>query len=92
MGSGWPFWASSSPQGHLLGHLGGPDIDFIDFGCVLRSSWESLWGPFGHKFVILDAQSACRILKLFFMAFIRKNDLHWEACMFRKQTKYIGFP
>ena len=33
-------------QKHFLGHLGGPDLVFIDFGCVLGSPWESLSTPF----------------------------------------------
>ena len=27
-----------------------------DFVCVLGPSWESLWGPFGYKFVILHVE------------------------------------
>ena len=65
-------WASSSPQGHLLGHLGGSDLDFINFVCVLGPSWESLWGPFGYKFVILHVEIDVGIEKLFSKRFGKK--------------------
>ena len=43
-------WASSSPQGHLLRHFGGPNLDFIDFGCVLGPpsgvTFDIVWRQF----------------------------------------------
>ena len=55
------------------------DQSCFDFGYVLGPPWEFLWGPFGHKFVILYAPMACRIRKLFFMDLNGKDDLVWEA-------------
>ena len=40
--------ASSSLQGHLLRHLGGPDLDFIDLGQVWDRFGERLGSHFGN--------------------------------------------
>ena len=43
-------------HGHFLGHLGCPDLDFIDFRCVLGPFWKLLLGRFGRKTAIVDVQ------------------------------------
>ena len=69
----------SIPQRHLLGHLGAPDPDFIDFGYVLGASLGSLWAPFGNKFLILDVQMACGIQNSISIDLIRKTCFIWEV-------------
>ena len=51
--------------GTLPGRPWGPDLDFIDFGCVLGPPWEALSGHLGFFVVILDVQMACGIIYIF---------------------------
>ena len=48
-------------QGHFLGHLGAPKLDFTNLGCV----WGSLSRQVGDNFVILDVKIDVGIRKSF---------------------------
>ena len=52
-------------QGHFLGHLGAPKLDFTNLGCVLGPPWESLSRQVGDNFVILDVKIDVGIRKSF---------------------------
>ena len=66
-------------QGHFLGHLGAPKLDFTDLGCVLGPPWESLSRQVGDNFVISDVKSTLELGSRFLSDFSRKYDLPWEV-------------
>ena len=76
-------------------HLGGPDLDFIDFGWVLAPPWELLLGPFGDGLVIFGAQMGLGIRKLLFYSCCNQNRYPLGGCIIENNINtmvFIRFP